>query len=283
MSWVVCIPSHNRSKSINERTLKVLCECGIPADRIKVYVAPEEMAKYREAIAPSIAVCEGAKGCMANRQAILDDFPEGSHLIFMDDDIQDIVTTCDFTEDHSSCKKFLASNLRGPDYMKHRSIGASLGSFLDSAWSVLEKEGAYLGGVNMTNNGFFYKHAYRVGLNYICGAFYFERVRKDFKLTGYDQAEDFNRSCQYFKRDGKTVRFLFVGLKTQFYKGGGDKDAEKHGGLCDQRTFESERIAKTHCAETYSDIVDLVLPTPKLNHYDLKCKRFKGNVSKEWC
>jgi hypothetical protein len=245
-----------------------------------VYVVEEEMEKYRAAIAPEIEVRKGAIGCIGNRSAILDDYPEGTHLVFMDDDIKDIITTCDFTEDHESCKCYLASNLRTPGYLKHRSIGTSLSLFFDRAFDTMIDEGVHFSGINAVANGYFNKHAYRVGLNAICGAFFMEIIRKDLPQPTCEYAEDFNRSLIHFKRDGKTIKFLFVGLKTDYYTGNGDSGK---GGMCDSRTFDLVKSSIDKCLSEFPGLARAVPPDPPRRPYwNIKCKRLPSNINKEW-
>jgi len=286
MSWTIVIPSHNRSESINKRTLLTLAKCGIPASQIKVYVVSEEIEKYREAIDPSVEVREGAIGCIGNRTAILNSFSEESHLVFMDDDITDIITTCDFAGDHGSCCRFAKDNFGSQEYIKQKTIGVSLGPFIDKAFDTMIAEGVFLGGVNAFSNGYFNKHSYQIGLNHICGGFYFEIVRKDQPHPTNEFAEDFNRSLQYFKRDGKTIKFQFIGIKTPCCTGKGDSKKDK-GGMCDDRTVEVTRIAVHKCAEEFPGLVSIIPPTPgrkfsAQQFWNMKCKRQKSNVNKEW-
>lgn len=52
--WVVAIPSYRRAHLVNERTLRHAAECGVPRERVHLFVAPEEYDDYAAAVDPGL-------------------------------------------------------------------------------------------------------------------------------------------------------------------------------------------------------------------------------------
>ena len=48
MDYVIAIPSHNRTKVIDNKTLKMLRHYNIDPERVYVFVAPEEYNEYKK-------------------------------------------------------------------------------------------------------------------------------------------------------------------------------------------------------------------------------------------
>lgn len=263
MSWRIVIPSYHRQDTIGKNTLRVLKEHGIPDDRITVYVAPDEIDAYKGAIG-GVSLKESVKGCIQNRQFIRDSFPSGTHLIFIDDDIQRIATICDLSDDHKTCNRMSHTNNKSPDYIKQIPV-SDLTKFFNQAFDTMIEEGANLGGIYPCNNGFFARHRYTTDLRYICGGFFFEINQPDRKLSGLEYAEDFERTLQFFVADGKVVRFEYLFVKTPYYTG--------TGGLVETRTIENSKQAQERVAQLYPGLCSVVAPTKNNQFWNLKLHR----------
>jgi len=203
--YIVCIPSYKRAQLCNEKTLTTLHKNKIPKEKIYVYVANQEEYKvYKETLDPTMfkKIVVGKKGLVQQREFIMYSWPEGKHLVFMDDDLAKI--------DLSLSPKF--KNL-------------SLDSFIKNAFEITEKEGAFLWGVYPVYNPFFRKarEERSTCLNYIVGAFYGvinRPLKKDLDLIltkANGQKEDVERTLKYFIADGKVIRFNKVGFETKYY------------------------------------------------------------------
>jgi hypothetical protein len=256
--WIIAIPSHGRSKSINANTLKALQDYNVPTDRIKVFVAPEEVEVYRSTIPSQIEIVQSVIGCIENRAFIRQYFPEGQHIAYMDDDLKGFNSVCDQTDNHATCAKMDKSNQKSPDYIRGMRL-PDLCKFLTQVFVALTAEGAYLGGVYPINNPYFASHRVTTDLRYICGYCYFEINRHDFKLDYFQHAEDMERVIKCFIRDGKVLRFNDVMVKSGFYRGDGDDGG--FGGLAESRTIEKTRIAMEKLAEVYPTYCKVKPPT----------------------
>ena len=276
--FVICIPSYHRSQSIKHNTLRVLRECGVPDAIIKVFVAEEEVPTYRESLPATIAVIPSVVGCIENRARIREYYQDNQKIIYADDDIKGIYAVCDFTDDHISCCRFNKKNILEPTYVKQIPI-PNLMRFLEEGFVTLEKEGAHFGGIYPISNGFFCSHRYTTDLRYICGGFYFEINQRDFKLRGDQYSEDFERTCEFYKRDGKVIRFEYVILKTGYYKGEGDNG--KPGGLVESRTIENSRLAQEKLAAMYPEFLKVIPPTQRNKFWNLKIRKQRAALSKD--
>lgn len=203
--YVVCIPSYKRSQVCNDKTLTTLHKNKIDPKRIYVYVANSEDYKlYEQSLNKDYynKLIIGKKGLVQQREYIMTHWPQGKHIVFLDDDIQSI--------DLSLSPQFKNHNL---DY------------FIKYAFSECVKQDAYIWGVYAVFNPFFRKarKEMTMDLNYIVGAFYGIINRpslSSIKLTitkENGQKEDVERTIKYFINDGIVLRFNKIGFTTKYY------------------------------------------------------------------
>jgi len=208
--YVVCIPSYKRSQICNEKTLKTLKKMDIPSSKIYVYLAnKEEEDEYEKVLDKKFynKLVVGIKGLVPQRQFIMEQWPEGKHIVFFDDDVASI--------DLSMSKIFK---------------GKSLDFFFKYAFKECKKMKSFMWGVYPVFNPFFRKARDEMTtcLNYIVGAFYGIINRPNLKsiqltLTKENgQKEDVERTIKYFVEDGILLRFNKIGFETKYYgKSGG--------------------------------------------------------------
>jgi hypothetical protein len=93
MSFVVAIPSYQRPKVIQEKTLPLLLNAKVKPSDIYIFVANAEEKKLYEEVPKEMYghLVVGKKGISYQRNFIIDYFPEGKHIVFIDDDISQIV------------------------------------------------------------------------------------------------------------------------------------------------------------------------------------------------
>lgn len=203
--YVVCIPSYKRADVCNEKTLKTLHENKIPASKIYVYVAnKEEYDLYKTILDHKYyhKLIIGVKGLVPQRQFIMNQWSNGKHIVFLDDDVAKI--------DLSLSSLFKSHNL---DY------------FIKYAFKECIKYKSYIWGVYAVFNPFFRKTKKEVvtDLNYIVGAFYGIINRPKLKpiqlsITKENgQKEDVERTLKYFLHDGIVLRFNKIGFITKYY------------------------------------------------------------------
>lgn len=203
--YVICIPSYKRAKFCNEKTLATLHKHKIDHNKIYVYVAnKEDYDIYKETLDSSLykKLVVGKKGLVPQRQFIMEQWPQGKHIVFFDDDVESI--------DLTLSSRFKVHNL---DY------------FIKDAFKECEQHNSYIWGVYAVFNPFFRKARKEITteLNYIVGAFYgiINRPKlKSIQLTitkENGQKEDVERTIKYFIEDGIVLRFNKIGFTTKYY------------------------------------------------------------------
>ncbi len=203
--YVICIPSYKRANFCNEKTLATLHKHKIDHKKIYVYVAnKEDYHLYKETLDPSLynKLVIGKKGLVPQRQFIMEQWPQGKHIVFFDDDVESI--------DLSLSPRFKGHDL---DY------------FINEAFDECTKHQSYIWGVYAVFNPFFRKARKEMTteLNYIVGAFYgiINRPKlKSIQLTitkENGQKEDVERTIKYFIEDGIVLRFNKIGFTTKYY------------------------------------------------------------------
>ena len=208
--YVVCVPSYKRAETCNEKTLKMLKNNKISASKIYVYVAnDEEYKEYLKVLDKKLynKLVVGIKGLVPQRQFIMEQWKEGQHIVFFDDDVQSI--------DLSISKLFKGKTL---DY------------FFKYAFKECVANKSSICGVYPVYNPFFREARDETStcLNYIVGAFYGIINRPKLKSIQLSitkengQKEDVERTIKYFIEDGIVLRFNRVGFVTKYYgKSGG--------------------------------------------------------------
>lgn len=214
--YVVAILSHKRSHILNQKTLSMLHREGIDNHNIYVFVDEPEIAEYDAVLNKDYynKIVKGGKGIIKQVEAIEEFFADGTHIVRIDDDIDEVIM-------NMSCL-----------------YGSSLDTFFKSAFSTCIENNAYIWGVYPVNNNFFMIDKPEVNFNlcYICGNFYgfinrpFKprtKLNSQLRLTTSvnmnGNKEDVERTLRYWKNDGIIVRFDRITTKTKYYgtDGGG--------------------------------------------------------------
>ena len=203
MEYIIVIPSYNRAKQLQARTLTTLHKLGIKKERINVFVVKEEYNEYLETLNNDYynELIVGEKGLVNQREFIEQYYPIDTKMVSLDDDIDSIDLS--LTE--------------------HNSVD----DFIQYAFQKCVERNVYIWSVYPVYNPFFRKdrNEIKCGLSYLCGGFYgfINRHDEDIKLrlTREDNKEDVERSILYYLKDGKTLRFDRIGFKTKNYGVGG--------------------------------------------------------------
>jgi hypothetical protein len=232
MTYIVAIPTYNRSNMITQKTLTTLYEGGIPRNRIYLFVANKtEYTKYEQNIPPELyyKIIIGKKGITNQRIFISTYFPENTHIVSMDDDVEELL------------------KLRGEDKLvKIKDIH----SFFVDAFTLLKKENLHLWGIYPVRNPFFMKKQYTTDLKFVIGVLhgYINRHSKQlYPSIQSESKEDYEQSILFYKMDGGVLRFNSITTKTKF-------NAE--GGLGTDR-FEKNKLAAEYLKNTYPEIITI--------------------------
>lgn len=244
----IIIPSYKRSKLLESKTLTLLQECKISPKNIYVVLANQNEKKiYQDILDPKkyghiIIAC---KGLHKARNFINKRFPNGTKLIFMDDDIEFLNQLTYQDKDDQAKNKWERTN--------------NLKMIISRGFTACDKHNCRLWGLYPVFNKFYMKKNMMVGWPFVCGPLY--GIINDHKLTlTLEELEDYQRTLQYCKADGNVIRFNDVTYKTQFHAPGG------------MLAHNEDRVKNSHknvkkLKQIYPDIVvgDKLKPNGSLN------------------
>ena len=222
---MLCIPSYQRAEICLRKTIATLERHDLK--QATVFVVAEEYDEYRALMPEWVVVSIGVKGLVEQRKFIMEQYPENTNIVYMDDDLENIDLTM---------------------------IPYTLKEFIEMAFKMCRQSGSFIWGVYPVWNSFFRKSKPDVSkcLNFCIGCFYGIINRKipqlDIVLT--KNKEDVERSVRYFIHDGIVLRFNKVGVKTKFYSAGGLKIKKerfheiKHEALALEKEFGKYGLVK---------------------------------------
>ena len=241
------IPSYQRSREIQLKTLKYLGDQNVPAKSIYIFVREDdpEIEKYRDLKEFNI-IEANVKGIGKTHNYITEFFDEGEFIIEIDDDMVDLIdcekNSVDFIDKCCEMKKLMN-----------------------------EKKASY-GGTYQCDNSMFMKGCkeFTFDLRYCLGCLRFRFIRKEIRLeTNY--AEDFENCILHYLRDGLIVKNNWIAPKTKNYnKGGCDGDG---------RDLDTERIDKEFLADKYPNYCRIFERKNKRSDLRLKHKKSAKTIS----
>lgn len=209
--WVVAIPSYKRAEILKTKTLAVLQKYGIEPERIFIFVADKEEEEIYKKTLPEKAynkIVVAKKGLNNARNIINEYFPKGKKIVEADDDIRGFI---EFDESKP----------------RHEKPLVSLKRLIDRGYAEAEKHGAKLWGVYPSANGFFMKNSVTTDLKHIVGSFWGQWNPGKDVVIHLQSKEDYERTLQFWKRDGVVVRLNFVSPQTAYYKTPGGLQLER--------------------------------------------------------
>lgn len=204
--YVVAIPTYKRYVQVFEKSISTLINNKVPASKIHIFVAnKKEAEEYKKALPKGSyhKIIVGVIGIQHQRNFIIDYFREGTHVLFMDDDVERV------------------DELKGNTFKQIQ----NLDKFIKSAFKECIKHGLYLWGIYPVRNEFFMKPRPQksLDLRFILGTFYGQIIRhsKDL-ITTLSEKEDIQNTILHYKKDGGVLRYEKVTIKTKYFnpKGG---------------------------------------------------------------
>ena len=220
MSFEIAIPSYQRCSTLNTHTLRFLLASGVRSERITVFVADEEEAtQYRAGLYLGVKMVVGRPGIGAQRNFMESYYPVGSRVLFIDDDLKGI---------------------------KSPWAAAPFAEIVERCFELSSDKGCSLWGVHPNDDGRSLKDEAVVGLRFVIGACYGLTIQSVPGEYPRQTTEDWTRTMEAFKRDGKVMRFNGIGVTTRQYAEGGLSDYRAKIG-----TQEAEMVAT---AAAYPDL-----------------------------
>lgn len=229
IDYVVAIPTYKRYNEITTKTLPTLKRGKVDKKRIYVFVANKsEERLYREKMDPNTyhKIVVGKKGLVPQRRYISQYFSEGTKIVSMDDDVQNMIVL----KRDNSLKKI-----------------ANLDTLFKRAFNTLNKHGLYLWGVYPVKNNLFMSHKTTKDLRFIIGVVhgYINRHSKDlYPNMRSVSKEDIEQSILFYLKDGGVIRFNNITFTTKF---------NAPGGLGTDR-FQMNKNAQEYLVKTYPGI-----------------------------
>lgn len=221
-SYKVAIPSYKRSETLKKKTLALLARHNIDPKRVTIFVANESERKiYEKALndSPYKNLVVGELGITQIRNFMWNFYPEGTPVLFIDDDIKELLM---FPAGISP-----SQDEEKPDLIPVQHLERDL---IATGFNMMREHSSYIWGIYAANNDYFMKNRVAVGLYYIIASFYGAIIRhgKDLEC-GTDDKEDYERSVQHFIKDGRVVRLDFATADTAYYKEPGGMNATRTG------------------------------------------------------
>ena len=152
----MAIPSYDRVDVLKRKTLQLLLSGGVSANRIYVFVDPDQFQAYQEALEAKgpfkgLHVVKGRKGICNQRNAIMEHFKAGDRVVEMDDDIQCLLTFSGAIRNDRTAKSVPVPN-------------ESFEFIIDHMWEIADREKCKLWGIYPTSNFLNQSRTYTVGL-----------------------------------------------------------------------------------------------------------------------
>jgi hypothetical protein len=224
--YIIAIPSYNRPELIQVKTLALLYKHNINSKLIYIFVSDREQYDLYKGKIPSHLYNKliiGVKGLKNQRNYINNYYPEGYHIVEMDDDIDKIVQLIVRKTTRKTIRKSLQKNIKTVDKI-HKTTKPieNLDQFIKDAFKRCVSNGIFLWGVYPLANPYFMTDTITNDLRFIVGPFWgmINRHREDLQLT-IDEKENSERTLQNWVIDGTVLRFNNIGIETKYYKNKG--------------------------------------------------------------
>ena len=203
-SGIVAIPSYNREKEIQLKTLKYLKACGIEDDNVIIFVANEEQKNIYTTAGVKHKIIVGELGITNQRNFIMNYFPLGQYVISMDDDIERL-------------EEAVGVGGVSPHFVPI----IDLDKVFKENYQLMLEENRYIWGIYPVHNIFFIKKPIHTDLKFIIGVCYGyinRRIMLDVECEG---KEDIQNSILHYVKDGGVLRINTIVAKTKFNAVGG--------------------------------------------------------------
>lgn len=265
MKYRIAVNSAGRAQTLADKTLAVVTSRNIAQEKITVYTSSEaERDEYRRVLDSTgyegVAVdfvshdplnkdtkLVGIKplGLGAARNQVIMRTTIGDRLVFVDDDISDIMVAASPTE------------------MKPLE---DLEGFFQMMWLNADAASATLWGIYPAANLFFMKKRppFQYDLCYIIGCLFGVKVTgRSHEYVTLDDKEDFERSIRHYLADGVVLRNNQVTVKSRFY--------DEAGGMQLSRTEERVTMSAKWLVRRFPDLCKLNT-TKKSGHTEVRLR-----------
>jgi len=257
-NYIIAIPSYNRHDIIQKKTLKLLNTHNISNNKINIFVSDKEQYDlYTSSIPKNLynTIIIGVLGLKNQRNFIMNYYPEGTHIVQMDDDVDKIMELTTTHKQHKSTQKNLTQSQLKKDIHLLNTFGENtttkknkngvkpienLNKFIIDAFKMCTDKKIFLWGVYPLANPKFMFQKITTNLRFIVGPFWgmINRHNKQLLLT-IDEKEDTERTLQFWTLDKSVLRFNNIGIVTKYYTNKGGMQSEHKN-----RKLEAQKSAQ---------------------------------------
>lgn len=197
MNYKIAIPSYRREQTIQDKSLAYLKRCGKREEDVDVFVSDESQLRSYKATGIKCNLIVGVPTIMKQRNFMMDYYPEGTKVLFLDDDIKSVYRRV-------SSKKVVEEN--------------DLDWLCENGFQFAHSAGSKMWGINPVLNPFYMSEKPSTSLKYIVACFYGCIIdhSEDLKVT-LDDKEDYERSILYYLKFGSTPRLNNYAPDTNYY------------------------------------------------------------------
>jgi len=239
------IPSYQRPKVLQQKTMKYLLHHGIDKKDIYVVLRNDDphLESYKEFLDCEILLTD-IKGIGMTHNFITETFEEGEWITEIDDDLVDCID-------------------------KEGNSIADFSQMIEDHRFIMDDQNISYGGFYSVANPYFMKNSkqeYTMDLRYMLGLLRIRQIRKDIILTT-NYSEDFENCILHYLRDGQILKNNWIAGKTTNYAKGGCNG--------DGRNILLEKNDKEILAEKYPDLCSLF--QRKNGRWDLRLRRGKSS------
>ena len=246
----ICIPTYERVKTICDKTLKFLDKHFISREKTYIFVEDKKQYNlyYQHLDKKYNIIITNTNGIGEKRNFIRNYFKNGTKIIMIDDDLDDVVQ---FINKKSS---------KSMDDFK---------SFTIEAFKECERHSVSMFGVCIFDNPFYSTGKFSTNLKFIGGGLHgvlINDISRNIK-TSIDHFDDVEYSIKHYIKEGKTLRYNNVGLRIKYYSKEGGIAAHK-GGL--EKREEEALYNATYLTGVYPDLCSIT--TKKDGRINIKLK-----------
>ena len=215
---IVAIASHMRPKQLQNKTLSLLKKHKFDMKDVYIFSSPESMTIYKPIAEKwGFNLVLSKNNILDARNHIIQSFPDGTRIVEMDDDVEDILTT----------KKGEVS----------KSV-ENLQKLFEESFELAGKNGLW--GLNANTNTYFATGVDKRGLYSIINSCLGYINDKSIQLT-VSEKEDFERCILFYKKAYPILKRTGYGIKTKYWK--------NKGGIQDRYGFEKRKQVQKESAD----------------------------------
>jgi hypothetical protein len=238
MEYILVCPTYNRIETFACKTYALLKRTNAPLPELWINEC-EDLDTYKQRF-PELKIHKGGSNIGEKRNMIQEYYPLNTKLIFIDDDIRDIVV-----KTGAKTKKSLKD----------------FNTLVEYGFQVAIQNNSTIWGVYPIDNPLWMKYEIKTQLCMIIGTLFGVVNQRVFVQSKY--AVDLDLSLKYYIAQKKLLRLEFIGLKTKCY-------TEPGGLQTDINREEGSRLSKINLLQEYPDYITIY---QRNNRSEIRFKR----------